>query len=301
MPKTTSTAVAKKWLERLDEGETEAQIARSERKDLRTVRGAIEKMRHERDMAVMRRDILKESYRRHLDDMLATLADLNGLIGSPPDELPLRYPGSQQPIEWRLSGCRVIYNATETPEVICALEDTLVFRLLREHLKGDQLWRYFDAWKNQLGQVIESHLRLSEKTKTELQKSTKLPIGIPDEREDHITPEGAHLIYRFAVKEAAETKGLLAQHINAMFEEGEDGIVQCDMDGVTWKMGKGLELCNQLMKVMQGLSGSPEVERLRNSRVKMEEAAQQSKEIIALIRAGWYVPGKCRVCERMKQ
>ena len=301
MPKITPIAVAKKWLERLDEGETEAQIARSEGKDLRTVRGAIEKGRRERDMAVVRKDTLSESYRRHLDDMLTTLANLNSLIGSPPDELPLRYPGSQQPTEWRLAGCKVICNGTESPQVVCSLEETLVFKLLREHLKGDQLWKHYAAWKTQLGQVVESHLRLSEKTKTGLEKSTKLLIGISDEKGDHITPEGAHLAYRFAVKEAAETKGVLAQHEDALFEEGEDGIVQYDMDGVRWMMGKGPGLHDQLKGVMQRLPGSPEVERLRNSRVKMEEAAQQSTEIIALIRAGWYVPGKCRVCERMKQ
>ena len=301
MPKTTSTAVAKKWLERLDEGETEAQIARSERKDLRTVRGAIEKVRREHDMAVVRKDTLRESYRRHIDDMLAALSDLNGLIGSPPDELPLRYPGSQQPIEWRLSGCKVICNATGAPEVVCSLEETLVFRLLREHIKGDLLWKHFDAWKTQLGQVMESHLRLSDRTKTELEKSTEFFIRKSDEKGDHITSEGAHLIYRLAVKEAAGTRDVPAQHVNTMLEEGEGGIVQCDMDGVMWTMGKGPSLCNLLTKVMQVLSGSPEVERLRNSRVKMEEAAQQSKEIIALIRAGWYVSGKCRVCERMKQ
>ena len=79
--------------------------------------------------------------------------------------------------------------------------DTL--SLLREHLKGDQLWRNFDAWKTQLGQVIESHLRLSEKTKTDLEKDTRLIIGKSDEKGDHITPEGAHQVYRFAVKEAS--------------------------------------------------------------------------------------------------
>lgn len=152
-----------------------------------------------------------------------------------------------------------------------------------------------------LGQVVESHLRLSEKTKTELEKSTRLLIGISDEKGDHITPEGAHLTYRFAVKEAAGTKGPLVQHVNAIFEEDKDGIVQYGMDGVRWTMGKGPDLCDQLERVIRDLSDSPEVERLRNSRVKMEEAAQQSKEIIGLIRAGWYVPGKCRVCERMKQ
>ena len=88
MPNQTPIAVAKKWLERSDEGETEAQIARSESKDPRTVRGAIERVRRERDLALVRRDILRESYRRHLDELLDMLDNLNGVVGPPPDELP---------------------------------------------------------------------------------------------------------------------------------------------------------------------------------------------------------------------
>lgn len=301
MPKQTPIAVAKRWLERSEEGETEAQIARSERKDQRTVRGAIERVRRERDLALVRRDALRDSYRRHLDDLLDMLDNLNGVIGPPPDELPLRHPGSQQPVEWSLCGCRVICAGTENPQVICPLEDKLIFRLLREHLQGDQLWRYFDAWKRQLGQVVESYLRLSERTKTELEDITGLRIGSADESGNHITPEGAHLIYRFALQEAIEGKGVLVQEANFILEDGDDGIVQYGEGGARWTLGKGPGLYDRLKETLRALSGSTEVERIRNSRVKMDEAAQQAKEIIALIRAGWHVPGKCRACERMKQ
>ena len=300
MPKQTPIAVAKKWLERSDEGEAEAQIARSERKDQRTVRGAIERVRRERDLALVRRDILRESYRRHLDELLDMLNNLNGVVGPPPDELPLRHPGSQQPMEWSLCSCKVSVG-TDNPQVICPLEDTLIFRLLREHLQGDHLWRYFDAWKRQLGQVIESHLRLSERTKTELENITGLRIGSADERGNHITPEGAHLIYRFALQEALEGMGVLVQEANFIQEDGDDEIVQYDEGGARWMLGKGPGLYDRLKETLRALSGSTEMERIRNSRVKMDEAAQQAKEIIALIRAGWHVPGKCRACERMKQ
>ena len=86
MPKKTPIAIAKKWLERAEEGETEAQIARLERKDLRTVKGAIERVRRERDLALVRSDTLRDSYRRHLDELLDMLDDLNGVVGPPPDE-----------------------------------------------------------------------------------------------------------------------------------------------------------------------------------------------------------------------
>ena len=220
MPKQTSGLVARKWLERSDEGETDAQIAGAEKKDLRTVRRAIERVRRERDMANVRRDALKESYRRHLDELLDMLHSLSGLVGLPPDELPLLYPGSQQPTEWKVCSCSVICTGTANPEVICPLEDNLIFALLRKHLQGDPLWRHFDAWKSQLGQVVESHLRLNERTKTELENITGLPITSAGANGNHITTEGAHLIYRFALHQASEGKGVLVQEVNFIFEDG---------------------------------------------------------------------------------
>lgn len=300
MPKQTPNAVAKKWLERTEDGETEAQIARLESKDLRTVKGAIERVRRERDLALIRRDTLRESYRRHLDELLGMLDVLNGIVGPPPDDLPLNYPGSQQPEEWSLSSCKVICTGTRDTEVICPVEERLIFSLLKEHLKGDQLWRHFEAWKTQLGQVVESYLRLSEWTKTKLEEITGLRISTGDQKENHITPEGAHLIYRLALQEASKGKSVLAEEANITLEEGDDGLVLCYEDGVTWTLGRGPDLHDQLSKTLRELSGSPEVVRIRNSHVKMGEAARQITEIIELIRAGWHVPGKCRACERMK-
>ena len=102
-------SVAKKWLERLEEGSTEAQIARSEKKDLRTVKSAIERARNEQDMALVRREILKEAYRRHIDDMLEILRRLDRLLVPPPDELPLRHPGADQSKIWDVCNCNVVY------------------------------------------------------------------------------------------------------------------------------------------------------------------------------------------------
>lgn len=301
MPKQTPNAVAKKWLERAEEGETEAQIARLESKDLRTVKGAIERVRRERDLAFVRRDTLRDSYRRHLDELLGMLDVLNGIVGPPPDDLPLNYPGSQQPEEWSLCSCKVICTGTRDTEVMCPVEEKLIFSLLKEHLKGDQLWRHFDAWKTQLGQMVESYLRLSERTKTRLEKITGLRISTGDQKEHHITPEGAHLIYRFALQEALKRKRVLAEEANITLEDGDDGLVLCYEDGVTWTLGRGPGLSGRLLETLRELSGDTEVARIRNTRVKMGEAARQIKEIIELIRAGWHVPGKCRACERMKQ
>ena len=65
MPKKTPPADGLRWLDRLEAGETEAAIAKKLRKDLRTVRGAIERARRHRDMNAVQRDALLNAFSRH--------------------------------------------------------------------------------------------------------------------------------------------------------------------------------------------------------------------------------------------
>ncbi len=96
------------------------------------------------------------------------------------------------------------------------------------------------------------------------------------------------------VVDGSDNLAIVANSIHSV-----EGVARFDGDGTTWLLGKGPELDCRLKEAMQTLSGSAELERLRASREKMKIAAGQAKDIIALIRAGWHVSGRCQTCERM--
>jgi hypothetical protein len=295
MPKKIPIATGKKWLVLLDAGETEAQIARKESHDPRTVKRAIEEARRDRDLTAIRIEALKNAYRRHQDRLLDVLGTAKNYLTPPPQELGLRAPGTQQPERFEVLGCEVVCSDSEAPSVIFEMKESLLWQLLREHLSGDSLWGEFARWKLAVGRLVEVHLELNENTRRVLEETTGLNVG------EALQIEGVHQVYRLAVEEAVEDRGTLtgaADHL-----EVDDGSVKILMrrDQVGWSLGEGTTLLKDVGQALVELSKSDEVLLLRSAQRRAVDLAETVEQTIELIQAGWYIPGKCRACERFRQ
>ena len=291
MPKKTPLSHARKWLERLEAGETEAQIARSERKDPRTVTRAMEEVRRERDMSAIRREALKEAFRRHQDQLLDLLANVQGSLELSPQDINLLAPGSRQPEVIRVLGNKVRTSIDSEPKVTTRAEDSLPWQLLREHLVGDPLWRQWEAWKRALYRIVQSHLALSDAVADALSRSVK----------SSMPPESAHQVYRLAIEEAVSASGTLAAAAGSVEIDDATDQVSLYSDDVSWSFGKGPELLQELRDVMTSLAESNEVVLLRSAYQATSDASRSVRQTVDLIRAGWYVPGKCQACDRLKR
>lgn len=299
MPKKISLAQGRRWLERFDDGETEAQIARRESRDPRTVKKAISEARNERDMSTIRRETLRDAFRHHQDDLLRTLDLLGDLARLPaPTDLKLKHPGATQSSEWSLNDCVIERSESGDVTVTWDNESALMFALLQEHLPGEGVWKQFLSHKRILGQITRAHLDLSDEVKRVLEDATGLEIGLARSDTDHVTTEGAHLIYRLATQQALGDPEGLSTAQAALSTSDDPTTVQMDEGGVTWTLGKGTCLVD-LKQAMDQISKSREISDMKNRYQHFEESSQALGDSIGLIRAGWFVPGQCQVCRRM--
>ena len=80
MPKIVPFEQKRKWLQRYDQGETEASIARAERRDLRTVTKGIQEARVERDLSAARGSVLTKAIEAHYADLLKEAERVRSVI-----------------------------------------------------------------------------------------------------------------------------------------------------------------------------------------------------------------------------
>ena len=177
------------------------------------------------------------------------------------------------------------------PKVTTRAEGSLLWQLLREHLAGDPLWRQWEGWKRALARVVQSHLALSDAVADAL--STSVTSSMP--------PESAHQVYRLAIEEAVSAPGTLAAAARSVAIDEATDQVSLYRDEMLWTFGRGAELLHELRDAMTSLAESNEVVLLRSAYQAAANASRSARETLDLIRAGWYVPGKCQACDRLKR
>ena len=242
-------------------------------------------------MSTIRREALKEAFRRHQDQLLDHLTEVERTLELPPREIGLLAPGSRQPEVVRVLANAVRTSGKSGQEVTTRPEESLMWHLLREHLAGDPLWRQWEAWKRALSRVVQSHLALSDAVAETLGASVTAPI----------LPDSAHQVYRLAIQEAVSASGALAAAADSIDIDEATGQVSLYHEEVSWTFGQEPELLQGLRGAMAGLADSNEVLLLRSAYDAAADAAQRARETMETIRAGWYVPGKCRACDRLKR
>ncbi|MDP6453220.1 MAG: hypothetical protein QF898_07920 [SAR202 cluster bacterium] len=178
-------------------------------------------------------------------------------------------------------------------------ENDLMFKLLQGHLPAERVWKQFRTHTKMLGQITGAHLDSSDMVEDVLEDTTDLEIGLAQSDKDYVTQEGAHLIYRLAAQQELEDPEALRSAQAALKTSDDPGTVQMDESGVIWTLGRGAGLADGLKRAMDTISTSDELRNLKNRRRQFEKSGQALGNSMALIRAGWFVPGQCQVCLRM--
>ena len=300
MPRKTPSASGRQWLQRVEDGETEAGIARVDGHDLRTVRRAVDEARRDRDMGLIRRQTLHDAFGNHQKQLLETLGRAGGLLDPPGSDIGLLHPGAAQPRALEISCWNVKLEGDAARDISSALESELLWILSMEHLGRDEFLQQWRSWKASLGKVVVAHMRLSHRVKVVLEATTGARIGDPENGDDLISPAGAHQFYRAAASEAMGNDGALEILGKDLDLEQPDGRVVLHGDEVPWPVARNGRLLEKLTDAVKELINCAELQTLRNAQRRAEDKSEKARETVGLIMATSYVPGRCRACIRLK-
>lgn len=300
MSKKISIQEKRKWLERFDEGRTEAQIAKEMQRDPRTIVKGLEEAARDRRLASAEAEMLRKALFEHQEYLTGILRDISAMLVLPPDSLAMleESEGVLAPIP--LSGVTVKHPFAEELTLTIHAEDRLEWELTQEHLKEDKLWGSLRQWRKAMIDHIRARWQFKLATKSRLVEATDLRFAArkDDGQSEYLLPECTRLLFEVAMKAVLG------------IPDGTDlanGIVACEDKFVRHGVGgtemarcnKTVECKDRIVSVSASLPSSVEALRVKNTHKELaaitRSAKRQTDEILLL----GMVTGKCRVCRRL--
>lgn len=300
MPKKIPLEEKRKWLQSYEEGKPEFQIAKEAHKNIKTVKRGMEEARSERYAATAQAEMVKGALKRHQDNLLSIINRVLSALALSTHDLPLsRDPnGSLSPMY--LSGATLYYN--QDLGLVLALPDegTISWELLREHLKGDRIWKNLDQWKKAMLAHIQSRSALNLKTSLLIKQETGY-----DYEDKSISPprlysyNTVNLLYQAAVDGCLGITGGEKLE-NMIIADTETGRVRKGV-GTTLAEAPGAEVqCRaNIIQAFEKLLSSAEISQVSKTYEELEVATSKARRLVEEMSLLGMVPGQCRVCRRL--
>ena len=303
MAKKISIADKRKWLDEYENGKPKIAIASQNKRDTRTVQKALEDARRERDARYARSELMKEALRNHQD---ALKDELNRIIRN------LETPGTDfGPLSWHEGDTSIftpvgkIDNSAYTVGVAKdagrpSAENTTVITVLRQHMKNDRLWKLLIQWDKAYASHIADRTALQRKTVSLLEQKT----GYRMVDKVHNTPPflysytTGHILYETALGLAlgSRTKSELEDDIVV---DTQTRVVKYHNSILAEAPGKEEECSQNVLAAFKELLNSLEIHKVINSYKYLNAWADKAKQAADEVMLLGYLPGNCRVCQRL--
>lgn len=288
MSKKINIQVKRNWLKRFEEGETEAQIAREERRDPRTIAKGIEEAAKAVRLASAEAEMLRSALFRHQDQLIGVLKGISTMLVPPPQHLELREEkdGLLAPIS--LSGALLKHISEGQMTLKIHDEDKLEWGLLQEHLKKDKLWEALRKWRKALIDYAQALWQFKQEVKAQLEKGTGLKFRKQqnDEKPEYLLPETADLLFKVAINKILDIPDGI---------DLENKLITGDDEFVRYTAN-----CREKITIVYtSLPDTIEAFEVKITYGQLasitKSAKRQADEILLL----GMVTGKCRVCQRL--
>jgi len=304
MPKKISIIDKREWLEEYESGKSEFEIAKSLKRDTRTVKKALEDARRDRDARYARSELMKEALRSHQDTLKKELA---GLIVS----LDL-YRDDFAPLSWNM-GTKSVFTWAGRVEDLGYVPGISAGRrgsnlraasttidLLRQHLKGDKVHGILAQWEKVNIVHIAARVSLQKKVITMLRQKTGYEVfDRPPEPPPYLFSYTAgNILYQDIIGLA------LGLHSKSDLEKGivddsRDGTVKCQGSILAKAPGNERSCHDHILEAYWELIKSEEYRLVANSYRELDKVAVKARQAVEDIVLLGYIPGQCRVCRRL--
>jgi hypothetical protein len=304
MPKKISPNERKEWLEQYSSGESEASIAKSAHRDVRTVKKCISLARQERDMYGARVELLKNVLRKHHDRLLSAIKELESALVLPAHDLWRAWQEDGSMPVLSFIGITATYETNKGWTVSLAVENKPEWGLVLEHLYGDPMLSSLNAWKKALIAYIEARVSLEIKSAKLLKKKTGYELVEVSTDRSAVPPfinsyPTLDLIYQVILNRVLgfEEKTKFEDMITADKERGAvrhgPGTYLAEVPG------KEDECMAAILAALEELLVSEEATKIGQTHKVLEEATIKARRAADEVLLLEMVPGECRVCRRL--
>ena len=298
MPKKLSMELKRKWLEKYDNGKTEAQISREEGHGLRTVTKGIEQARLERDLSAARTSYLVKSIEAHYADLLKEAERLSKVVAA---AILISALDKSSRLVQHVAESRGLYESVFP----VTDRDRRMTEALLEHL-GRQWWKRLTDYEELQNKITEHaqalRNKLSVEAHTRLQKALGYKVDVRGIALGHIAVMLRRLQYRQSLEKTYE----ILEAWQYTLVDGKDKgscALQWGNDIQSFTLVDGLKTEKDKEKVIKVHEAMlveelkwDETLALRGLIEQRAKAAEQLQDELETLRLQRILPGHCRYC-----
>jgi hypothetical protein len=304
MPKKISIIEKRAWLEEYESGKPELEIAKSKSRDTRTVKKALDDARRDRDARYARSELMKEALCSHQDALKKELTGLIRSLESHRDDFaPLSWnQGAKSVFTWAGGVEDLGYipgiSASRRNSNIRAASPAV--DLLRQHLRNDKVRSILAQWEKAYIAHITARVSLQRKVVAMLRQKTRYDVfDRPPESPPYLFSYTAgSVLYQDIVCLALglHTKSDLEQDI---VTDSQDGTVKYHNSILARAPGDERSCRDHILEAYRELLKAYEYRLVESSYRELDKLAVKARQAAEDIVLLGYIPGQCRVCQRL--
>ena len=292
----------RQWLQYREQGKSDKWIANYFKCDVRTVVKGIDEAIRGREAGAARIQLIKDKIGEHQTALVVVLDGIVSMLELPPYNLEIHRESNGHVAPIPLSGALVKPDTENELVLVVHEEDSLKWELLKEHLKGDKLWRMINRWRSPFLEHIKTRVALLDAAQRLLEKETGLKLikranEVPDK--GGLFPVAVKVFYELAICKALGVKN--ETNLKERLIGTPDGYVRSGPGGTEYAYAPGFqdECKEKILVALNKLHKSREKGKVISSYIEAEEITEETRIIAEEISLMRWLPGRCRVCKRM--
>ena len=302
MPNKYKPEQKRQWVQYREQGKSDKWIANYVKCDVRTVVKGIDEAIREREAGAARIQLMKDKIGEHQTALVVVLDGIVSMLELPPYNLEIRKEPNGHVAPIPLSGALVKPSEENELFLVIHEEDSLKWELLKEHLKGDKLWRMINRWRGPFLEHIKARVALLDAAQRLLEEETGLQLikrtnGVPK-------TAGIYLVAVQVFYELARCQALGVKNETNLEERligTPDGYVRNGPGGTDYAYAPGFwdECKEKILVALNKLHNSQEKKQVISSYIEAGKITEETKRVAEEISLMRWLPGRCRVCKRM--
>ena len=302
MPKKYKPEQKRQWLQYREQGKSDKWIANYVKCDVRTVVKGIDEAIREREAGAARIQLMKDKIGEHQTALVVVLDGIVSMLELPPYNLEIRKEPNGHVAPIPLSGALVKPSEENELFLVIHEEDSLKWELLKEHLKGDKLWRMINRWRGPFLEHIKARVALLDAAQRLLEEETGLKLiksanEVPEK--GGLFPVAVKVFYELAICQALGVKN--GTNLEERLIGMPDGYFRNGPGGTEYAYAPGFqdECKEKILVALNKLHNSQEKKQVISSYVEAGKITEETKRVAEEISLMRWLPGRCRVCKRM--
>ena len=254
------------WLRRYEAGESAAEIAKSEKVDVRTVRRHIEEAKQEKEIREAKLTVLRSALEQHYADLVELAKNIDSQVA-------------------------------REEKISASLRENRMWLALKQHLPRSPLWSYLNKWENMLNELAALEHNAEKRLRSEIESRPGLSVVLSTGMEAAVNAIASALV--FQMKSGARGSSVLDLEKDLIAEPAGEGLF--DIRYGFAEIGRGnkeqFEAIREILKDMDSeIVKWEEYSNLQKLFGELDHLKKNLRDELAVIILRRIVPGRCIYC-----